>query len=235
VKIKVRKLRFAACLLFQRRYKANENCPEPRRLNVPSLANVISTTVSQGKWHRRFWIERALRHWEQHPDEAELLFTHYAGFAERYGGILKNEEVKSWQDVEEHTPHGFLAHLAGQGFNKRSLWNAAGLLFALHVALALDAQIAWKPEPTEWGRSVRELLHLSEERFVLIEASDEIEALLEAERIGKGQEFSYENPYGDVVLWKFVKVVDVQEIVRTEKGTEIFARPIISRRQGDII
>ena len=64
---------------------------------------------------------------------------------------------------------------------------------------------------------------------MLIEANDEIEAFREAERIGKGQEFSYENPYGDVVLWKFVKVIDVQEITQTEEGMEIFARPIISR------
>lgn len=225
----MRKLRFAACLLFQRRYIANENCPKPRRLSVPSSASIISTAASQGKWHQRSWIARALRHWKQHPDAAEPLLTHYAGFAERYGSILKNGEVKSWQDVEEHTLHGFLAHLAGQGFNKRSLWDAAGLLFAFHVALVLDNQIAWELEPTEWRRSVQEILHLSEERFVLIEANDEIEAIREAERVGKAQEFSYENPYGDIVLWKFVKVVDVQEVVQIEEGVETFARPVISR------
>ncbi|MCS7185840.1 MAG: DUF4288 domain-containing protein [Armatimonadota bacterium] len=214
---------FVVSLLFQRQYKSQENCQQPKILKVSGDFVVQSSRLQQG-----------ISHLMRNLDKAQTLLNHYAGFAERYGGVLKGIEVSSWQDVEEHTPHGFLAHLAGLGLNEQELKDAADLLFAFHFALAEKGACNWKPNVAEWRRSVREVLSLFEERFVLVEAVSEENAWSEAERLGKEQEVIYINPYGDEVMWRFVKVNEVIK-VDGEHGSEIFSRFLNSREAASLL
>lgn len=216
---------FVASLIFERRYRSQEICSQPKSLRVLWDFD-IRLKRSESRWRgsrKENWLRRGISYLQQHPDRAHSLLHHYAGFAERYGGILTDNKVLSWENVEEHTPHGFLAHLAGLGLDEQELKDAANLLFAFHFALAESGASMWKPKVAEWERSVREVLSLFEERFVLIEAIDERSAWLEAERVGKEQESVFKNPYGDEVLWQFVKINEVIH-VDGKHGSEIFSR-----------
>lgn len=225
---------FVASLLFERHYRAQENCLQPESLRVPHELEMHGTRQGFGMSYavprtKEGWIlRRGFSYWREHLDKVQSLLNHYAGFAERFGGILEGRKVSSWEDVEKHTPHGFLAHLAGLGFGKQELKNAADLLFAFHFLLARGGACKWRPSVAEWERSVREVLSLFEERFVFVEAVDVENAWQEAEKLGKEQELAYKNPYGDEVLWRFVKVNEVIE-VEVKHGHEIFSRFLNSR------
>lgn len=219
---------FVVSLLFERRYRAQENCLQPESLKVSQKLEMLDARLGFEMLRAKEFriLRRGFLYWRNHLDKAQSLLNHYAGFVERFGGILEGRKVSSWEDVEEHTPHGFLAHLAGLELNEQELKNAADLLFAFHFLLARDRACKWRPSVTEWERSVREVLSLFEERFVFVEAVDEENARLEAEKLGKEQELAYKNPYGDEVLWRFVKV---NEVIEVKHGCEISSRFLNSR------
>lgn len=190
---------------------------------IPDFLQTLHFWFSRAPFRGKERKLRSMAYWENHLGDAMALLNHYAGFAERGGSILSGKKVSSWHDVEAHTPHGFLAHLAGLGFDEKGIKRAADLLFAFHTFLAETRECGWKPNIVEWERGIREVLALFEERFVLIEAHDEDTAWREAERLGKEQEVVYENPYGDEVRWKFVQVNEIFE-VDGKHGNEIFSR-----------
>ena len=90
------------------------------------------------------------------------------------------------------------------------MWYSAALLFeSVH------------PDPTP-GQSER----LYEESIRLIQAGSEDDARTKAEYLGREGEHTYKTASGEKVEWRFVKVMDMHEILvdNLEDGTEIFSR-----------
>lgn len=73
---------------------------------------------------------------------------------------------------------------------------------------------------------------LQEESFRLIRANDGAAAEACAREVGEREEHSYANAEGQTVRWRFIRVVEVQEISDSElqHGTEVFS--IVSRMTG---
>lgn len=67
---------------------------------------------------------------------------------------------------------------------------------------------------------------LYEESIILVEGEDEGRARAEAERIGLANEHSYLNPDGVEVRWRFVRLLEVQDIGEAElsSGVEVYSR-----------
>jgi hypothetical protein len=64
-----------------------------------------------------------------------------------------------------------------------------------------------------------------EERIFLIKANSETTARAEAEAMARSQETSFENQFGQLVLWQFRHVGEVQHIDgEFAHGTELFSR-----------
>jgi len=76
---------------------------------------------------------------------------------------------------------------------------------------------------------------LCEESTILIEAQDEEDARRKANRLGKQRGHSYRNPYGEKVAWKFVNVIELQDLCedRIENGTEVFSRLFRKGAKGE--
>lgn len=200
---------FVAWLLYERQFVAREKCPRPKILKLPRI-------------NKRDWKDflKAIPYWGENQDEARAILEHYAGFAEKYGNVLSRKVISGWKDVEEHIPHGFLSHLLGQGYNKEKLKRVSLLLWLFHLWLASQGLCEWNLDIFDWAIAVKEALYLHEEELILVEASDETEAWKKAEEQGKKKEVSYENAYGDEVLWKFVGVLRVKELVLTD-GSDV--------------
>ncbi len=90
-----------------------------------------------------------------------------------------------------------------------SEWSSARILYKSHVdAKASD------------GRT------LCEESVRVLLAEDEDSALEKAERIGKENEHEYTNEAGELVRWRFVKVLEIQDLSARElaDGVEVYSR-----------
>ncbi len=86
------------------------------------------------------------------------------------------------------------------------MWYAAKLLFESSV-------------PDEHGRL------LQEESIRLIEANDETEANAKAIALGNSEQHEYANPYGQTVRWRFVSVLEIQDLCEASlfDGMEVFS------------
>ncbi|MFI5801626.1 DUF4288 domain-containing protein [Streptomyces sp. NPDC051561] len=64
------------------------------------------------------------------------------------------------------------------------------------------------------------------EDFVLLSADNEEEARAKALARGKAQETSYANENGDLITWKLLHVVDVNEVLDTplHDGADLYTR-----------
>jgi uncharacterized protein DUF4288 len=67
---------------------------------------------------------------------------------------------------------------------------------------------------------------LYEESIILIDAENEEAARAEAERIAVSREHSYPNAEGKLVRWKFVRVLESQDLCEEElsSGVEVYSR-----------
>ncbi|MBD3919510.1 DUF4288 domain-containing protein [Paenibacillus sp. PR3] len=75
-----------------------------------------------------------------------------------------------------------------------------------------------------------------EESIILIKAETKDVAVLIAEKKGKEAEIAYKNLCSEEVKWKFIKVVDVYEIIdeTIESGTEVFSRFILVPQKTEL-
>jgi hypothetical protein len=75
---------------------------------------------------------------------------------------------------------------------------------------------------------------LSEESLVLVDARDEEEALEKARRLGDERQIHYKNYAGAQVRWRFVEVLEVQEVSEPElsEGVEVHYRMQWKARPG---
>jgi hypothetical protein len=96
-----------------------------------------------------------------------------------------------------------------------STWYSAKLLFES----AIDGEAREQPLCEE---SIRILLEENEES-----------ARAKAEAIGRGAEHEYQNDAGEIVSWRFVSVLEVQDLsaASLEDGTEVFST--LFRKGGD--
>jgi hypothetical protein len=62
--------------------------------------------------------------------------------------------------------------------------------------------------------------------IVLVRATSEAAAARRAARVGKEREHGYRNEAGERVEWRFIKVLEVQDLVdeSLEHGTEVWSR-----------
>ena len=76
---------------------------------------------------------------------------------------------------------------------------------------------------------------LYEESIILINAESEAAACAEAERIAYSREHSYPNPEGKEVRWKFVRVLESQDLCEEElfSGVEVYSRLIRSASEPE--
>ena len=66
---------------------------------------------------------------------------------------------------------------------------------------------------------------LCDEQVRLIKAPDEDTAYAKASELGKEEEVSYQNEYGQIVTWEFIGLADLEELDATIRdGTEIRSR-----------
>lgn len=65
-----------------------------------------------------------------------------------------------------------------------------------------------------------------EESHILVRARTEGEAMASGQRIGRDNEVSYENVYGETVHWRLIKVLDCFELLR--KTLQQGARSILA-------
>ena len=74
------------------------------------------------------------------------------------------------------------------------------------------------------GENLDEVLY--EERLLLIEATDEEEAVDKAQHVAKDGYVSYLNVYGKTVTWSLMQVLGVSEIMDNSltSGTELHSR-----------
>jgi len=75
-----------------------------------------------------------------------------------------------------------------------------------------------------------------EESIFLIKASTKAEAYEIAERKAAQNEISYKNSYDQEVTWKFIKIIDVFELIdeKIDSGTEVFSRFIVVPRNTEL-
>jgi len=68
-----------------------------------------------------------------------------------------------------------------------------------------------------------------EEQIFVIMANSKDEAHIIAENKGKEEEVSYKNLYNEELTWKFIKVIDIFEILEEElkSGVEVFSRYLL--------
>jgi hypothetical protein len=66
---------------------------------------------------------------------------------------------------------------------------------------------------------------LQEESIRLIEANDELEAKSKANMLGKSEQHEYENADGETVRWRFVFVLEIQDLCEKSlfDGMEVFS------------
>ena len=66
---------------------------------------------------------------------------------------------------------------------------------------------------------------LQEESIRLIEANDESEARSKANILGTSEQHEYENPYGETVRWRFVSILEIQDLCEATvfDGMEVFS------------
>ena len=67
---------------------------------------------------------------------------------------------------------------------------------------------------------------LYEESYVEITASSEAEARKKALKLGRSRETTYENPDGNRITWRFMKMIDIAESLEDTNGDvrELYAR-----------
>jgi hypothetical protein len=65
-----------------------------------------------------------------------------------------------------------------------------------------------------------------EESIRLIQATDEEEAQARAEALGRAEEHSYANETGQLVYWRFIEVMEIQDLGEDEisDGIEVYSR-----------
>src|SRR5947207_1307665 len=87
------------------------------------------------------------------------------------------------------------------------MWYGARLLFESSI-------------PDERGRVLRE------ESIRLVQAHDESEARAKAIALGNSEQHDYENAYGATVRWRFVSVLEIQDLCEPNvfDGMEVFSR-----------
>ena len=61
---------------------------------------------------------------------------------------------------------------------------------------------------------------------MLVSARSEREAVRKAAKLAKGNQHSYRNPNNELVAWKFVEVLEVEEILEGQlgDGVEVYSR-----------
>lgn len=71
---------------------------------------------------------------------------------------------------------------------------------------------------------------IREESIRVIRADSEPLAWKKAEEVGRQNEHSYKNDRGELVSWRFVQVVEVQDLCEEEltDGVEVFSRMTLS-------
>jgi len=74
---------------------------------------------------------------------------------------------------------------------------------------------------------------LWEESVILVDAPSEEDAKAKAEILGRAKELSFRAISGEAVEWRFVEVVETQEVLdpAIKTGTEVFSR-FLSARPG---
>lgn len=75
-----------------------------------------------------------------------------------------------------------------------------------------------------------------EESIIIVKANSLEEAALKAEEKAINEEVDYQNVYGNLVRWKFVKIVEIYEILDNDlkQGTEVFSRYIIADKNDSL-
>ena len=77
---------------------------------------------------------------------------------------------------------------------------------------------------------------LCEKSVRIFQAAGEEEAMTKAEEIGRGAEHEYSNEEGQTVVWRFVRVLEVQDLAGEElgEGMEVFSRLMWMRSEDEI-
>ena len=67
---------------------------------------------------------------------------------------------------------------------------------------------------------------LCEESIIVVQAHDEDHARQDAERLALNMQHSYPNDRGELVEWRFVRILEVQELAEDhiKVGTEVWSR-----------
>ena len=62
--------------------------------------------------------------------------------------------------------------------------------------------------------------------MLLVSGTDEREAMEKAKKLARDKQHSYQNPYKQQVSWKFVKLLELQEILDEElgEGVEVYSK-----------
>jgi len=78
-------------------------------------------------------------------------------------------------------------------------------------------------------------LTIREESIRIFRAESESTAWKKAEEVGQQNEHSYKNEQGELVTWRFVRVVEVQDLceVQLADGVEVFSRMAPRSPQSD--
>lgn len=89
------------------------------------------------------------------------------------------------------------------------MWYAANLLFETTLVPSVEGDVP-----------------LQEESVRLLEADSETDAHEAAFQLGEESELSYEGACGQMVTWRFIKVLEVQDLceAKIHSGMEVFSR-----------
>lgn len=104
------------------------------------------------------------------------------------------------------------------------------------VKLIFEAIISGKSDPDTIDRNYTNDIKTYEESIVLIKAQSFDHAYkIAEEKAIKEIEHSYENPYDEIVEWKFIEAIDCFSLCEEslETGTEIYSRYIRVPKQLD--
>jgi len=93
-------------------------------------------------------------------------------------------------------------------------WHSARLLY--------ETEVEGPPDP----------LPLREESIRVFVADSETAAWVRAEAVGRENAHSYRNGAGELVSWKFLRVIEVQDLCeeRLDDGVEVYSRLFRKRR-----
>ncbi|BAQ10614.1 bh3086 protein [Bacillus sp. OxB-1] len=98
--------------------------------------------------------------------------------------------------------------------------------------VALLYESVHEGQPTRVDADYNATTKTYEESHILVKASSAEEACVLGEQLGKDNEQSYENQYGETVHWILVKVLDCFELLDDDigMGMEVYSRFLVTTK-----